>query len=176
MYTETQRHTNTQRDTKRITARPLSRSKRLSVSLASSQMLANYNELMGIIVPLSNCWNILEGQKNTSLSLTHPQRRDYSPKLEWGVGDRCHKWGSTVSPANYPCWKEQASFPGLTSRGIICGDLIPDFMKRNITIIILPTPPHPSAAPLLPPFFAALFSMALILTANSGVFILEPWA
>lgn len=53
---ETQRHT-------KPPLSPLLRSKGLSVSLASSQMLANYKEMMGIIVPLSNCWNILEGQK-----------------------------------------------------------------------------------------------------------------
>lgn len=49
--TETRRRTNRQQDTKCTTAQPPSRSTGLSVSLESSQILSNYEELMGIIVP-----------------------------------------------------------------------------------------------------------------------------
>lgn len=91
---ETRRHANRQRDTTCITAQPPSRSTGLSVSLASSQILSNYEELMGYYCTLSNCWNILEGQK-ILLPLAHPQRRDYSPKLEWGERKKKKKISAT---------------------------------------------------------------------------------
>lgn len=118
---------------------------------------------------LSNCLNIL-GLK-ILLSLAHPQRRDYIPKLEKrNKKKRGGGGGSPVSLANYPCWKEQASFPGLTSRGIIGGDLIPDFMKRNITSHDITDSPHSQPRRFVPLFFHALLGVALILTTNSAVF------
>lgn len=59
---------------------------------------------MGIVVSLiaRRTKKEKEKKKKILLSLVQPQRRDYSPKLEWRGGVTKGDMG-TVSPANYPC-------------------------------------------------------------------------